>query len=102
MHLKKFKLPHDYQICPIMLMVVHALRIGAAPETSIDQLCANMAQRQNKEIIWKTPDNPIFCQGRNENLGLFVDKQASRDELDLALKEAIDAAKTIQKRKAKK
>ncbi|KAK4149466.1 hypothetical protein C8A00DRAFT_18843, partial [Chaetomidium leptoderma] len=47
--------------CPVKLILIWALRIGAVAETSWDDLVANARLRPSKRVVWTRPELPLLC-----------------------------------------
>ncbi|CAH0001004.1 unnamed protein product [Clonostachys byssicola] len=47
--------------CPISLLIIWSLRIGAVKETSWEELISNMRKRPAHVLVWGRPDMPVFC-----------------------------------------
>ncbi len=46
--------------CPVKLLVIHALRVGAVATTTWKELRANAISRADKTVQWITPENPVI------------------------------------------
>lgn len=46
--------------CPVKLLIIHALRIGAVAAATWKELRANAISRADKTIQWTTPENPVI------------------------------------------
>lgn len=65
-------------ICPIKLLIIHALRTGAVNGTTWKQLRANTIVRADKTIQWATPENPVIpAMNIGRSSFLQLDKPAS-------------------------
>ncbi|KPM36938.1 hypothetical protein AK830_g9628 [Neonectria ditissima] len=47
--------------CPIKLLIIWALRVGAVPESNYTDLMAAVRARPSRAIVWSEPDFPVFC-----------------------------------------
>ncbi|RSL88221.1 hypothetical protein CDV31_016100 [Fusarium ambrosium] len=48
-------------LCPIKLLLCHALRTGAVRETSWAELRQAARERSSKGVVWVYPDRPVIC-----------------------------------------
>jgi hypothetical protein len=74
--------PAHNSVCPIKLLIIHALRIGAVDATTWEQIRANAIARADRTIQWITPENPVIpaiTMGRNAFLDL--EKPASTHQV---------------------
>lgn len=53
--------PESNVCCPIKLLLIWALRVGAVPQTSWDELLANLRATKSHSVCWTRPDYPVFC-----------------------------------------
>jgi hypothetical protein len=49
-------------VCPVKLLIIHALRIGAVDAATWEQIRAKAIARADKTIQWTTPENPVIPQ----------------------------------------
>ena len=47
-------------LCPVKLLIIHALRIGAVKSKSWDQLKTDTLGREDRTVQWITPDRPVI------------------------------------------
>jgi hypothetical protein len=47
-------------VCPVKLLVIHALRTGAVDPSSWEDLTAQTLRRRDRTVQWKTPDRPVI------------------------------------------
>ena len=52
--------PAYNSVCPIKLLIIHALRIGAVSSTTFEGLRTKAITRADKTIQWITPNNPVI------------------------------------------
>lgn len=60
-------------VCPVKLLIIHALRIGAVDSTAWEALRAKTIARADKTIQWTTPEDPVIpaiTMGRKAFLSL--------------------------------
>jgi hypothetical protein len=50
--------------CPVRLLIIHALRVGAVTVTTWKELRANAIFRVDKTIQWTTTENPVIPAGQ--------------------------------------
>jgi hypothetical protein len=47
-------------VCPVKLLVIHALRTGAVDASSWEDLTAQTLRRRDRTVQWKTPNRPVI------------------------------------------
>lgn len=52
--------PAHNSVCPVKLLIIHALRIGAVDSTTFHELRTKAIARADKTVQWVTPDNPVI------------------------------------------
>ncbi|SMQ47771.1 unnamed protein product [Zymoseptoria tritici ST99CH_3D7] len=82
----------DCTICPIKLLLIHALRTGQVEETSIDELITNLARRPSRQVIWKNPKHPVLCAIGARSIGLDLEEPAIHTRMAGTLEQASVAA----------
>lgn len=71
----------DNVVCPIKLLLIHALRLGRVQGKSIDEVLSKALYiRLDKQIVWTDGQAPIFCAITSSGAGLLVDKPASNQQ----------------------
>jgi integrase len=70
----------DNVVCPIKLLLIHALRLGRVQGKSIDEVLSKARIRPNKQIVWTDDQAPIFYAITSSGAGLLVDKPASNQQ----------------------
>lgn len=70
----------DNVVCPIKLLLIHALRLGRVQGKSIDEVLSKARIRPDKQIVWTDGQAPIFCAITSSGAGLLVDKPASNQQ----------------------
>ncbi|KAI1867821.1 uncharacterized protein JN550_006962 [Neoarthrinium moseri] len=78
--------------CPIKLVLIHALRVGAVQETSWDQLRQNTWARRSKRVVWTHPKRPVICAMGGTSRKLNLDTPSPADAAGAMLREASKAA----------
>lgn len=53
--------PQQSIVCPIKMLLVHALRTGQTYGVTIDEVLAHTSQRHDRTVQWKNPDYPVLC-----------------------------------------
>lgn len=53
--------PESNVCCPIKLLLIWALRVGAVPQTNWDDLLTNLRATKSHSVCWTRPDYPVFC-----------------------------------------
>ncbi|RTE70581.1 hypothetical protein BHE90_015012 [Fusarium euwallaceae] len=61
-------------LCPIKLLLCHALRTGAVYETSWAELRQAARERPSKGIIWAYPERPVICAIAGNSDKLVLDR----------------------------
>ncbi|KAF4556931.1 Hypothetical protein D9617_1g088130 [Elsinoe fawcettii] len=80
-------LPENFaHICPIRLLIIHALRQGLIDATSEQQLLSQMKGASDYTLVWKYPDYPVLCRGQNGSRALLLDQPASSHTIDDSIK----------------
>jgi hypothetical protein len=67
----------DNVICPIKLLLIHALRHGYLNGKFIDEVLSNACMRLDKQIIWKNGQVPVFCAVASFGAFLLLDEPAT-------------------------
>ncbi|TAQ89982.1 hypothetical protein B7494_g1722 [Chlorociboria aeruginascens] len=52
--------PAHNSVCPVKLLIIHALRIGAVDSTTFHELRTKAIARADKTVQWCTPENPVI------------------------------------------
>jgi hypothetical protein len=70
----EFENPDDNCVCPLKLLLVHALRTGAVAEKSWDELKRVTKSRWSKKVVWAHPKRPVICAIDAEDGTLHLDQ----------------------------
>lgn len=85
---KDFKEQELNCLCPIKLLLCHALRTGAVSERTWADLRQASKGRPSHRLVWAYPERPVICAiagfSRELNLDMASPYQASADTLDEA------------------
>jgi hypothetical protein len=60
-YLRPLEDPQLTHMCPISLLLIHALRHDLVVGTSLQQILDAAAARADKRVIWLFPDRPVLC-----------------------------------------
>ncbi|KAM0440829.1 hypothetical protein ACHAPT_000130 [Fusarium lateritium] len=72
--IEEFDDPSLNCLCPLKLLLCHALRTGAVHETSWAELRQASKERPNKRVIWAHPKRPVICAIAGNSKKLLLDK----------------------------
>ncbi|KAF2172029.1 hypothetical protein M409DRAFT_50624 [Zasmidium cellare ATCC 36951] len=81
--------PSCYHVCPITLLLIHALRHGmfeGGQFRSIQQVLDHAAQRPDRKIAWKYPTRPLLPMFLNGPLRCNLDMPAPTNQLLTTIK----------------
>lgn len=79
-------------VCPVALLVIFALRIGAVDSTTIEDLLMKARDRADKTVIWVKPKAPVLCAFDIHTHQLIESKPASGTQLTRNFKQAAELA----------
>ncbi|KAI0815833.1 hypothetical protein GGR55DRAFT_675446 [Xylaria sp. FL0064] len=63
-------------LCPVKLLLIHALRTGAVPQTSWIELKNYISRNKKKTVKWLYPERPVICGAAAGPYTLDPDKPA--------------------------
>lgn len=78
--------PEQSVICPIKLILIHALRHGYVHGTTIQQVLDHAAARSDRIIQWTKPDNPVLCQMVRTGAFLNLEQPANIKLINVSVK----------------
>lgn len=50
----------NYHVCPISLLLLHCLRHGLVPGTTVDEVLQNAWRRSDRTVAWQFPTRPVL------------------------------------------
>ncbi|CAK1367757.1 unnamed protein product [Cercospora beticola] len=81
-------LPVDSHMCPISLLLVHALRHGLVQGgTTLEQVLRYAAARSDKQITWTQPRYPVLAQFEKMGRDIVLNQPARTDQLLRSIKQ---------------
>ncbi|GAB1741961.1 hypothetical protein NU219Hw_g7361t1 [Hortaea werneckii] len=51
---------HNHHACPIRLLLLHCLRHGLVPGTTVDEVLQNAWRRSDRTVVWAFPTRPVL------------------------------------------
>ena len=73
-------------ICPIKLLLVHALRHGYVHGSTIQEVLDHTARRVDRTVQWKMPAAPVLCQLSKSSAFLKLDRPAPQNQINANIK----------------
>lgn len=67
-------------VCPVKLLLIHALRVGAVDAKSWSELKAQTLSRADKTVQWATPDHPVIAAMNGGSAFLNLTKAATTQQ----------------------
>jgi hypothetical protein len=67
-------------ICPVKLLLIHALRHGYVNGKSVDEVLSNAYMRRDRQIIWTNGQAPVFCAMSSSGAFLLLGNPASNQQ----------------------
>jgi hypothetical protein len=83
-------------VCPVALLVILALRIGAVEDTSIKALLKRARARKDRTVVWVKPKTPVFCAFDVHIHQLIESKPAPGIQLTRNVKQAAELACIVE------
>ncbi|KAK9246717.1 hypothetical protein V1506DRAFT_505362 [Lipomyces tetrasporus] len=73
--------PNFYHMCPIALLLIHALRHGLVLGSTIEQVLEYAANASDAKVVWLFPDRPLFAAFSHKSTSeCDLDKAAGNDQ----------------------
>ena len=83
--------PDHLIVCPILWLLVLALRTGAVAQTSYHDLCRDIKRTENKLFIWATPERPVLLAFGVAGCQLDMTKPASSRQIEEILRRGAES-----------
>lgn len=78
---KSLQDPSHNVMCPVKLLLIHALRTGAFEQTDIKPLVDCVMARESKRVIRKHPKCPVLAKFSNKGASLMLDEPATNHHI---------------------
>ncbi|KAK9333345.1 hypothetical protein V1520DRAFT_388908 [Lipomyces starkeyi] len=81
-YLRSLNDPNFYHMCPIALLLIHALRHGLVLGSIIEQVLESAANASDAKVVWLFPDRPLFAVFSHKSTSVCdLDKPAGNDQV---------------------
>lgn len=72
---------HTCHVCPISLLLVHALRHGLVRGSTLQDILTKAAARADRRVVWLFPDRPVLAAFAHSGAHVCLDRPARVDQL---------------------
>ncbi|KAJ9636756.1 hypothetical protein H2199_007750 [Coniosporium tulheliwenetii] len=79
-------------MCPVKLLLAHAMRIGAVASTTFEDLVAGARRQPDFAVVWTQPSWPVISAISSAGDRLLVGKPGCSKQMNDTLRKATDAA----------
>ncbi|KAK9359566.1 hypothetical protein V1504DRAFT_457655 [Lipomyces starkeyi] len=70
-------------MCPIALLLIHALRHGLVLGSTVEQVLEYAANASDAKVVWLFPDRPLFASfSHNSTNKCDLDKPAGNEQVN--------------------
>ena len=87
--------PADSYVCPVRLLLIHAMRQGVCNASNFDQVLQLIRSNPLGRLIWSHPTWPVMCAVIKKGAGLIVTKVAQSQQLLPFIRSAANTAGII-------